>query len=109
MTVNNVEYRIENIYHDEDMYGRGTVCYKGTSQVDGSIVVIKDQWTDFPAANKELEILKRLNEGEESSVCTPDGVRVIPKVIAGNIVSFKKPSVVEVRFDGENKHCVQGP
>lgn len=84
--VGGVEYAITPFYQETRMYGRGTVCFYGTSQVDGSLVVIKDQWTDVSRKNRELEILEHLNGGEESSVCAPDGVRVIPKIVAGEIV-----------------------
>lgn len=101
MKVGGVEYEVTTIYHEKIMHGRGTVCWKGISQVDGSVVVIKDQWTDVSKKNRELEILEHLNEGEESSVCTPDGVRVIPKVIASEIVIVKAPRVVEIRNEEE--------
>ncbi|KLO18530.1 hypothetical protein SCHPADRAFT_936029 [Schizopora paradoxa] len=108
MTVDNVEYQIETIYHEKEMYGRGTVCYKGVSQVDGSIVVIKDQWTNFTTGNREMEILEHLNKGEESSVCTPDGVRVIPKIISGHIVTFKTTNIVyRTNDEGEEEEVVE--
>ncbi|KLO06722.1 hypothetical protein SCHPADRAFT_945852 [Schizopora paradoxa] len=89
MQVGGVEYAVVPFYQENKMYGRGTVCFYGTSQIDGSLVVIKDQWTTVSRRNRELEILEHLNEGEESSVCAPDGVRVIPKVIAGEIVGVR--------------------
>ncbi|KLO06720.1 hypothetical protein SCHPADRAFT_1002164 [Schizopora paradoxa] len=103
MKVDDVEYEVKIIYHEKIMHGRGTVCWKGVSQVDGSIVVIKDQWADVSKKNKELEILEYLNEGEESSVCTPDGVRVIPKVIASEVIMVRTPKVVNTRKDGNSE------
>ncbi|KLO06721.1 hypothetical protein SCHPADRAFT_1002165 [Schizopora paradoxa] len=102
MKVDGVEYEVTDIYHEGRMHGRGTVCWKGVSQVDGSVVVIKDQWTDISTKNKEVDILEHLNKGEESSVCAPDGVRVIPKLIASEVVTIKAPALVKTQEDGED-------
>lgn len=92
-----VEYSVMCIYREDGMYGRGTVCYRGVSQADDSVVVIKDQWTSVSDENKEVEILEHLNQGGEESVCAPDsdGARVIPKVVAKELVKIKKPIFVD--------------
>lgn len=86
-----VEYKVNCIYHEPGIKGRGTVCYRGENQTDSSVVVIKDSWVDVSRRETEVEILEQLNKREEKDLCTPDGVRVIPKLVAHEIVKTHRP------------------
>ncbi|KLO20510.1 hypothetical protein SCHPADRAFT_991860 [Schizopora paradoxa] len=89
-----VEYKVSCIYQEPGIKGRGTVCYRGVNPKDQS-VVIKDSWVDVARAETEVEILEKLNAKGEEALCTPDGVRVIPKIVASEIVKTHRPCPVE--------------
>ncbi|KLO18786.1 hypothetical protein SCHPADRAFT_924849 [Schizopora paradoxa] len=92
-----IEYKVKCIYHEPGIKGRGTVCYHGeTVDTDNkSHVVIKDSWVDVARRETEVEILEELNQLEEAELCTEDGVRVIPKIVAHEIVKTHQPGPVE--------------
>ncbi|KLO13282.1 hypothetical protein SCHPADRAFT_373622 [Schizopora paradoxa] len=88
------------IYSSKGIEGKGTSCFSG-KDMKGNVVVIKDSWGDINVAGNEMEILKLLNNPKpdatpdevkrhEESLCTPDGVRVIPRFVAGENVHVGK-------------------
>lgn len=94
VTVGGVEYKVKNIYHEPGIKCRGTDCYRGESQTDGSLVVVKDSWVDISRTETEVDILEKLNENEEKDLCTPDGVRVIPKLVSHEVLKTRRPGPV---------------
>ncbi len=93
--VNHVEYKVDCIYIEPGIKVRGTVCYHGVDQRDNSEVVIKDSWVDVARQETEVEILNHLNEGDEASLCNSDGARVVPKIIAHEFRTTKRPCVTD--------------
>lgn len=87
----NVLYKVNCIYNEFGIEGRGTVCYRGVSMVDDSEVVIKDSWVDVCRKETEIGILKKLNERNEEDLCTPDGVRVIPEIVHYEVMVTWRP------------------
>ncbi|KLO10717.1 hypothetical protein SCHPADRAFT_892171 [Schizopora paradoxa] len=91
ITTGGVKYKVRCIYHEYGIKGRGTVCYRGTSQKDQSKVVIKDSWVDVCRKETEVEILNKLNEKGEKELCTEDGARVIPQIVSHEVLKSRRP------------------
>ncbi|KLO10681.1 hypothetical protein SCHPADRAFT_930373 [Schizopora paradoxa] len=91
ITVDKIEYKIKCIYQEPGIKGRGTTCYEGETLEKKSRVVIKDSWVDAARERTEVEILEELNAKPEEKLSTPDGVRVIPKIVAHEIVKTHRP------------------